>query len=113
MGLMITFRYEQNRKRRWIRALKDDKSVGRLVWEPLTGVVYHAWVHPDCQRQGIGTAMWETSNSAAVPEAERPRRPLEPEVRNAAGDALYWAGRKRREARERGDTVPDAMKGDS
>jgi hypothetical protein len=102
MGL--TLRYEQKRSMRQVVAAQGVRTVGRLRWHAGTGIVYGAWVRPELQRQGIGVSMWEFANSDAVPEAERPRRPLEPEVRNAAGDALYWAGRRRREARERGET---------
>lgn len=104
MGLNL--RYEQSRGMRQVVASGDDgKTVGRIRWHAGSGVVYGAWVRPERQRQGVGVTMWEFANSDVVPEAERPRRPLEPEVRNEAGDALYWAGRKRREARERGEAI--------
>lgn len=103
MGLNL--RYEKKHGMRQVIASKNTKTVGRLRWHARTGIVYGAWVRPEHQRQGIGVTMWEYANSDGVPEAERPRRPLEPEVRNEAGDALYWAGRKRREARESGEEV--------
>lgn len=101
--------YEQAAAFRKVVASVDGQAVGELLWLARGGTVLNVFVNTDHQGKGIATTMWEYANTE-VPEGERPHRPTQEEARTESGEGLYWKARRRREAREAGETPPSALK---
>lgn len=106
---MIELEYVQANGLRKVVARIDGQPVGEVVWAEL-GMVMNIFVNPEHQGKGIATTMWEYANSEAVPLDQRPIRPKETDARTESGEFLYWKARRRREAREAGETPPSALK---